>query len=76
MVTDVSDLYSGLKDTLIFVACAGKTATLRSKALKSISKVIKVNPESVIDDKIKKVISHASQDSTSVVTREGALDML
>ena len=70
------DLLKGLKDTLIYVAYTSKTAIIRAKAMKSISKLIKLHPEaSLLDDKIQSLISARLSD-VSVVTRESALDML
>ena len=74
-ISEVPDLFSGLKDTLIFVACQSKTANLRSKSLKCISKMIKKRPENILDAKIKRVIVSRAHD-LSVCTRESALDML
>ena len=74
-VTEVPDLSQGLKDTMIYVACNARTATLRSRALKSISKMIKLRPESVLDEKIATVVTYRAADP-SVVTRESALDLL
>lgn len=52
-LTDIPDLLRGLKDTLIFVSCNSKTATQRAKAMKSISKVIRLHPhESLLDETI------------------------
>lgn len=56
-LTELPDLLKGLKDTLIFVACTSKAATIRAKAMKSISKVIKFHPErALLDDTIFKLI--------------------
>ena len=38
------------QNTLIYVSNNSKAATLRARALKAISKLIKVQPESVLDD--------------------------
>ena len=57
------------------MACTYTSATLRAKALKAISRLIKTTPESILDDKIATVVCLRAVDS-SVVTRESALDML
>jgi hypothetical protein len=38
-----------MKDIMIFVACKSKLATIRSKALKAIKAVIKVQPQLMLD---------------------------
>ena len=72
---DLEAIFTGLKDTVILVACQASTATLRAKSLKIVSQIIKVNPSYVLDEKIKNML-HLRAADTSVVARESALDLL
>ena len=72
---DIKDIALGLKDTLILVACTANSAILRAKSLKVINKVIKLRPESILDEKISNLLYLKARDS-SVLARESALDML
>jgi len=72
---EMSDLFAAIKDTLIWISCCPKAATLRAKALKGIKQVIKVKPENLMDEKIQQVLQLRVNDKSSV-NRENALDLI
>ena len=74
-ICDLRDLFTVLKEILIFVACKSKLATLRSKALKAIKATIKLQPTLLLDQGIQQVISHRISDQSSIA-REAAIDLL
>ena len=72
---ELPDLFTAMKDILIFVACRSRLATLRSKALKAIRALIKSEHTLLLDVGIQNLISSRISDPSSV-TREAAIDLL
>lgn len=50
---DIKDLTCGLQDTVIMIASTSQSATLRAKSLKILGHLVKAEPESIFDQKIK-----------------------
>ena len=49
---EIGDLYTGLKNSLVWVSGEQKLATLRAKALKGIKQIIKLEPANLLDEMI------------------------
>lgn len=72
---DLIDIGAGLKDTLILISFSAKTASLRSRGLKAIGKLIRQQRDIILDEKIQSLLHLRARD-TSVVARESTLEML
>ena len=72
---ELPDLFTAMKDILIFVACRSRLATLRSKALKAIKALIKQEYKLLLDSGVQSLVSSRMSDPSSV-TREAAIDLL
>lgn len=57
--SEIRDMFQALKNVMLCVSYL-KFATLRAKAMKTIKKVIKLNPENLNDKEIHKIISLVS----------------
>jgi HEAT repeat associated with sister chromatid cohesion len=72
--TEVRDIFQALKNVMLCISYL-RLATLRAKAMKTIKKVIKINPELLNDSEILKIIQLRLLDVSSS-TRETTLDLL
>jgi hypothetical protein len=60
---------------MILVVSYSKTAILRSKALKSVKALVKLNPKNLLDEQVTRAIYLRLNDS-SAITRESAIDLV
>lgn len=72
--TEIRDMFSLLKNVMLCISYV-KLATLRAKAMKVIKKVIKMDPETLHEEEILKIIKLRLVD-VSASTRETTLDLL
>jgi hypothetical protein len=72
--TEVRDIFHALKNVMLCISYI-KFATLRSKAMKTIKKVININPEILHETEVLKIINMRLMDVSSS-TRESTLDLL
>jgi hypothetical protein len=72
--TEVRDIFHALKNVMLCISYV-KFATLRSKAMKTIKKVININPEILHETEVLKIINMRLMDVSSS-TRESTLDLL
>lgn len=72
--TEVRDLFQALKNVMLCISYQ-KFATLRAKAMKTIKAIIKINPETLNEKEVLKIIQLRLMDVSSS-TREATLDLL
>lgn len=71
---DLKDLFSAIKGTMLCLSYS-KLASIRTLTIKSIKKLIKINPQNLLDENIQKIIEYRICD-TSATTRENTLDLI
>lgn len=67
-------MFLALKNVMLCISYM-KLASLRAKALKSIKKIVKINPETINDEEIQRIVALRLMDVSSQ-TREMTLDLL
>ena len=74
-VNEIPALFRAMINILLCLSSSSKKSIVRGKALKAISKIIRLRPENLMDTGIQSIVKLRVTDSNTF-TRESALDLL